>query len=211
MSRTAIHDRDVSVDRAVRLFWERGWHATSLKDIQRVLDMRPGSIYAAFGSKAGLFEAALDRYSQEMSDEFATVVAAAGGPLEGVRSYLREVARACAGAGPDGRWPTPGCMLVKTMLELGDEDAELRARAERVLAAVEDHLTALLRQARERGDLVPEARPRRLARLIQAQIMGLRAFARRRVPGRALTELGEDMGRVLDPWLAVPAQAGTNV
>jgi AcrR family transcriptional regulator len=151
--------------------------------------MRPGSIYAAFGSKAGLFEAALDRYSRDMSDEFAAVVAEAGGPLDGIRSYLREVARACAGAGPDGRWPTPGCMLVKTMLELGDEDVDLRERAERVLASVEDHLTALLRQAGERGELVPEARPRRLARLLQAQIMGLRAFARRRVPARALTEL----------------------
>jgi AcrR family transcriptional regulator len=206
MPRTAIHDRDASVDCAVRLFWERGWHATSLKDIQYALDMRPGSIYAAFGSKAGLFEVALDRYSQEMSEEFATFVEAAGSPLEGIRSYLREVARACAGAGPDGRWPTPGCMLVKTILELGDEDAVLRERAERVLAAVEDHLTALLRQAREHGELVPEARPRRLARLVQAQIMGLRAFARRRVPARALTELGEDMGRVLDPWLAAPEQ-----
>lgn len=206
MPRTALHDRDTSVDRAVRLFWERGWHATSLKDIQRVLDMRPGSIYAAFGSKAGLFEAALDRYSQEMGDEFAAVVGAAGGPLEGIRSYLCEVARACAGAGPDGDWPTPGCMLVKTMLELGDEDAELRERAERLLAAVEDQLTALVRQARDRGELVPQARPRRLARLLQAQIMGLRVFARRRVPSRALTELGEDMGRVLDPWLVSPAK-----
>lgn len=205
MTRSSLHDRDESIDRAVRLFWARGYHATSLKDLERVLDMRPGSIYAAFGSKAGLFRQALDRYSEAMGAEFGTVAAGAQSPIEGIRRYLREVARACAGAGPQGEWPMPGCMLVKTILEIGDDDPQLRERADQVLAEVEAMLAARLTEAKALGELRADVKPRRLARLLQAQIMGLRAFAQRSVSARAVRELGDDMGRVLDPYLLLPS------
>ena len=51
MPRNARHDPDTTVRRAAHLFWERGYHACSLKQLETALDMRPGSIYAAFGSK----------------------------------------------------------------------------------------------------------------------------------------------------------------
>ena len=204
MARSSLHDRGASIDRALRLFWARGYHATSLKDLEQALDMRPGSIYAAFGSKAGLFHRALDRYSQEMGEEFGTVIEGAASPVEGIRRYLREVARACSTAGADNEdgWPMPGCMLVKTILEIGDDDPEIRNRADQVLAEVESKLAARLTQAKALGELRADAQPRRLARLVQAQIMGLRAFAQRAVSARAVRELGDDMGRVLDPYLA---------
>jgi len=63
MPRQPLHDRQRSLGRAVDIFWAQGFHATSLKDLERALDMRPGSIYAAFGSKEGLFNEALDRYA----------------------------------------------------------------------------------------------------------------------------------------------------
>lgn len=201
MARSSLHDRNETIDRAVRLFWARGYHATSLKDLEQALDMRPGSIYAAFGSKAGLFHRALDRYSQNMGAEFGTVAAGAASPVEGIRRYLREVARACSTAGTEGGWPMPGCMLVKTILEIGDDDPEIRECADQVLAEVEAILASRLTEAKELGELRADAQPRRLARLVQAQIMGLRAFAQRAVSARAVRELGDDMGRVLDPYL----------
>lgn len=206
MARSSLHDRDQSIDRAVRLFWARGYHATSLKDLEQALDMRPGSIYAAFGSKAGLFHRALDRYSQEMGAEFGRVAAGASSPVEGIRRYLREVARACSTAGTESGWPMPGCMLVKTILEMGDDDPEIRERAEQVLAEVESMLAARLMEAKALGELRAEVQPRRLARLVQAQIMGLRIFAQRAVGPRAVRELGDDMSRVLDPYLLVGAE-----
>lgn len=201
MARSSLHDRNETLDRAVRLFWARGYHATSLKDLEQALDMRPGSIYAAFGSKSGLYHRALDRYSQEMGAEFGRVAAGAKSPVEGIRRYLREVARACAAAGSDSTWPMPGCMLVKTILEMGDDDPEIRERADQVLAEVESMLAARLAEAKALGELRADVQPRRLARLVQAQIMGLRVFAQRTVSARVVRELGDDMGRVLDPYL----------
>jgi AcrR family transcriptional regulator len=56
------YDRDAALDAALRLFWAKGYHATSLKDLEAALTMKPGSIYAAFQSKEALFLAALERY-----------------------------------------------------------------------------------------------------------------------------------------------------
>ena len=50
MARAAPYDRDATLDAAMSLFWERGYHATSLKDLEAALSMKPGSIYAAFKS-----------------------------------------------------------------------------------------------------------------------------------------------------------------
>jgi len=66
MSRTTLYNRQEALERAIQLFWQKGFHATSLKDIEQVLDMRPGSIYAAFGNKNGLFQEALEHYAQPL-------------------------------------------------------------------------------------------------------------------------------------------------
>ena len=55
MARRAGYDRDEVLARAQALFWRKGYHTTSLKDLEAALNMRPGSIYAAFGSKEALF------------------------------------------------------------------------------------------------------------------------------------------------------------
>lgn len=60
---TAKHDRQDAIQKATDLFWEKGFHATSMRNIQQAMDMRPGSIYASFGSKEGLFQESLQHYA----------------------------------------------------------------------------------------------------------------------------------------------------
>ena len=56
MSTKAKFDRDEVIEKAKNLYWQKGYHATSMRNLQDVIDMRPGSIYAAFGSKDNLFK-----------------------------------------------------------------------------------------------------------------------------------------------------------
>lgn len=63
MAKVAKYDRQQVVDKATNLYWQKGFHATSMRNLQDVIDMRPGSIYAAFGSKDGLFKATLRNYT----------------------------------------------------------------------------------------------------------------------------------------------------
>src|ERR1700733_13216347 len=65
MARIREFDTDKAVAQAMELFWERGFEGTSLQDLTEGLAIGRGSLYAAFGSKDGLYQAALERYRQE--------------------------------------------------------------------------------------------------------------------------------------------------
>ena len=97
MPRLPQYDKDELIDRARDLFWRQGWAGTSLKDLEAVLQMKPGSFYAAFGSKDALFELALDRYASDGAARFKAL-AAAHGPLGALQRYPAFVIETGAGA-----------------------------------------------------------------------------------------------------------------
>lgn len=199
MARPARFDRQAALDSAVELFWSRGYYASSMKDIEKALDMRPGSLYATFGSKSGLFAEALAAYAARSGDDFRQVLEGAPGIVDGLQGYLRSLAQRCGNAAPA---PARACMLIKTLLEVNAEDAVLLAQVEAMLAAIERSLAVALNSAKAAGELRAEVDCSRLARLLQAQIMGLRSFAERGVPDAQIVELADDMVSMLDGYRA---------
>lgn len=195
MPRMAKYDREIALGRAVTLFWQRGYTGASMKQIERALDMRPGSLYAAFGSKDGLFSEALDLYLRNMLAEMEDHLGRYPSVTDGLKSYLRLLASNYA----DGREPpAKACMLVKTLLELNDAQTPLQAKINDIFALIEARLAAVLEDACRRGETREDLDCRRMARLIQAQIMGLRSFAQREVPPQQIAMLAEDMVSFLD-------------
>ena len=57
-------DRDEALESAMRLFWDRGYEATSISDLTRAMRITPPALYGAFGSKKQLFLEAVERYEQ---------------------------------------------------------------------------------------------------------------------------------------------------
>jgi len=199
MARTARFDRQTALDSAVELFWTRGYYASSMKQIEGALDMRPGSLYATFGNKSGLFAEALQAYAERSGDNFQQIIGGSQSPIEGLKSYLRSFAKPC-GDGSD--MPSKACMLVKTLLELNDEDDELRRQVEAMLDTVEQGLCEILEKGKQAGELRADVDCPRLARLLQTQIIGLRAFASRNVPRQQIEALADDMVDLLDSYRA---------
>ncbi len=197
MARTPRFDRQIALDHAVALFWEKGYHATSMKQIEQALDMRPGSIYATFGSKDGLFAEALARYAERGGKELADHLAGYDAIINGLQDYLRNIAAACA---PGATVPSRACMVVKTLLETSHTDGPLGDQVNGILAAIETRLVEVLTTAKARGELKPDTDCPRLARLLQAQIIGLRSFAQRDVTAAHVRQLGEDMALLLEPY-----------
>lgn len=199
MARPARFDRQAALDSAVELFWSRGYYASSMKDIEKALDMRPGSLYATFGSKSGLFTEALAAYAARSGDDFRQMLAGSPGIVDGLQGYLRSLAQCCGSTAPA---PARACMLIKTLLEVNAEDAALLTQVEAMLAAFERRLAEALNRAKAAGELRAEVDCARLARLLQAQIMGLRSFAQRGVPDAQIVELADDMVSMLDGYRA---------
>ena len=171
MPRRPSFDRDDLISRACAVFWQQGWAGTSLKDLERVLDLRPGSIYAAFGSKEELYGLALDTYAQEGAArlmEMATDL----GPLEALKAHPKLVV-----AGTQAE--TQACMLAKTFLELQAQKHPLADRAGAHLSNMEALFTDLFRQAQDAGDIAPHHDVMRLGRRYQSDLLGMRVSAER--------------------------------
>ncbi len=194
MARATLHNRQDSLDQALQVFWQKGFHATSLKDLEQAMDMRPGSIYATFGSKDGLFQEALDYYARMAIAELERSLSKyPSSPLQGLAAYLRLL-----GSLRDQVLPSNACMLVKSLLELGVREESALSKVESMLAEIESRFTTSFMESQRIGELGSQLNPVLLGQRLQAEVMGLRAFAQRKVDSSAVHDVAEAMASSLD-------------
>ena len=173
MSAPIKFNRDEVIEKAKNLYWEKGYHATSMRNLQDVVNMHPGSIYAAFGSKDKLFKESLNRYAVEGAKRLADCVAQKDTVLDGLQHFIHTVIVCNKATAPSGM-----CMIVKTVAELTQNDSpELLAHATSILEGIEASFTTLFAQAVDSGEIGKDKDPIELARYLQIQIIGLRTYA----------------------------------
>jgi AcrR family transcriptional regulator len=160
-------DVEKALDRALQLFWRRGYEGATLADLTRVMGINRPSLYAAFGSKEALFRRSLDRY--------------ADGPAAFVSEALKEpTARAVAeqllsGAidmVSDPRNPR-GCLMVQGALACGEAAESVRRELVLRRAAVEAAVRQRFERALAEGDLPADVEPADLARYLMTLIRGM--------------------------------------
>jgi len=190
MPRKPNYDKEELVARAKELFWKKGWAGTSMKDLELALDLRPGSFYAAFGSKDALYELALEKYASEGIARLEAMRAEIG-PLETLKQFPMVVVK-----GKD--LPVRACMLSKTLLELQAQENALSQKAGEYLNAMEKRFAELFSAAQEKGNIGKQHDAKKLARRYQSDLMGLRITAERNPSdGRKLaTEISDDIGKL---------------
>ena len=190
MPRKPNYDRHDLIERARDLFWRRGWAGTSLKDLEAALKMKPGSFYAAFGSKEALFELALEKYATDGSARLWEL-AQDYGPLEALKRHL-------VNAVSNEEAPAKACMLSKTLLELHAHNHPLAQKANQHLLRMEGQFAELFQQAQTDGDIGKSHDPKVLARRYQSDLLGLRVSAERDgVDAMAIAqEIGDSLARL---------------
>lgn len=169
MPRAAPYNRDIALNAAMSLFWDKGYHATSLKDLEACLEMKPGSIYAAFQSKEALYLLALDRYFQRSLENFRAVMARSASPLAGLVGNLLSYADLSTDDAA-----RQACMLTKTLIDTRATDPAIAERTRSYLGQIREEFASGFRQAIAGGELSADADADRLARRYQANIAALR-------------------------------------
>src|SRR4030095_15791507 len=91
MARPAEFDRTEVLDRATRLFWERGFSGTSITDLEEAMAIGRTSIYAAFGAKEDLFMAAIDHYDATYSVKLRNALTSGLPVRRGLALYFEEL------------------------------------------------------------------------------------------------------------------------
>lgn len=193
MARAAPYDRDTALDAAMALFWDKGFHATSLKDLEGALAMKPGSIYAAFTSKETLYLLALERYFEKSRARFREQLEGAISPLAALADHFRAYERL---AQQDGA--RKACMLTKTLVDTATTDPAIAAITRDYLTKMQTEFSAAFVAAQTAGELPPTADPNRLARRFQANVTALRLALHQGIGAQGFAELAEDMASEIE-------------
>ena len=160
-------DIDQALDRAVDVFWRKGYEGASLTELTNAMGINRPSLYAAFGDKEALFRKALDRYSRSQAGYINAALDAPTAREAVERLLYRTAEQMCAREHP------AGCLLVQGALAAGDEGESVR----RELATRRDQARAAifqrLRRAKKEGDLTPRADPSALARYVMTVVNGM--------------------------------------
>ena len=160
-------DVDEALNRALQVFWARGYEGASLTDLTKAMGINRPSLYAAFGSKEQLFRKALDRYQtgpQSFLGEALTkptARAAADAIFSGFIRMLR------------GQDEARGCMIVSGALASGEEAEPVRRELARLRQATVSTLRQRFERAVREGDLPKGTNGATLARYIATVLNGL--------------------------------------
>jgi AcrR family transcriptional regulator len=163
--RPRAFDADVALERAMHVFWSKGYEGASLSDLTRAMRINRPSLYAAFGNKEQLFGKVLDRYMDGPVAYFGKALAAPK-----ARDVVEEIFLGTARMGDDPRIPA-GCLMVQGALACGDAAVRKDVAARR--AAVEGVLRRRLQQAKREGDLPKNADPSELAHYVMTVVRGM--------------------------------------
>lgn len=187
MGRPVEFDQSEVLGSVVKLFWERGYKATSMKNICEVTGLQPGSVYAAFGSKRGLFLAAINAYYEQSIHNLKAILTSGGTPLERIRELFMYIVRDTC------RKDSHGCMLVNALLETRTDDAELRKRIATMFLGLEITIKEVLVEAAACGELDSGKDPAIQARLLINNIYGLRVYTKLQPDCPAMSEMVDDL------------------
>ena len=170
MARPREFDRDEVLEKAMRVFWSKGYECTSMQDLVTAMGVNRGSLYAEFGDKERLHLAALERfYDNEITPQF--VVLDRPRPL---KENLRDLFLAVAESERHGA----GCMISHAAVELCPDDAEVGSMVGAGLRRAEATAHRALIRARDNGELGAESNLRALARYLISSVNGVRVIAR---------------------------------
>jgi TetR/AcrR family transcriptional repressor of nem operon len=170
MGRPREFDRDEVLDRAVQVFWTRGFERTSVEDLTESMGIQRGSLYAAFGGKHQLFLEALDRYEERFYRSTLRFLEE-GPPGAGIRRVFEQVVSECACDGG-----SKGCFITNTAVALAEDDPETAARVRANLKRLEGAFEAAL--TRTEPAALRGRSPRALARFLTGSLQGLRVLSR---------------------------------
>ena len=177
MGRRKTYDRDDLIERSMEMFRDHGYAGTSTQMLVEGLGVNRYSLYAEFGDKQTLFDAALTRYYDEVIEPRFGPLDEPGAGIDDVRAVL-EFYASKAGGPAAGR----GCLLCNTAIELGPRDPSDAGFVQRYLRRLSRGFRAALGNANDRGELRGDVDPREEAEFLTASVLGLFVMLRAAAP-----------------------------
>ena len=160
-------DPDKALDRALKVFWKKGYEGASLPDLTKAMGINRPSLYAAFGNKEALFRKAVERYAQGPAGYAREAL-----ELPKARAVVERLLRGGTCMVTDPKNPR-GCFMVQGALTCGEGADAARKELAKRRAAGEAALRRRLERAKAEGDLPADAHPADLAKYVVTVMHGM--------------------------------------
>ncbi len=175
---------DQALEKAMNLFWERGYEGSSIEDIVQTTGLGRGSLYDTFGGKHSLYVAALKRYMTKFSAGTASYEQPEASFKETLECYFQYWI--------DGLLSDParrGCFLVNASIEMAPHDEEINHLTRSALQALGEEFYRLLIKAQVRGELAWTFDPHQGAHFLLGILISIRVLARAKQDRQVLQDV----------------------
>ncbi len=191
--RPRTFDVDDVLDRAMDVFWEKGFQATTTRDLEKMLGIRQSSIYNAFGSKRDLLLQAIDRYEMRLEEELFSLLMTGDG-YHALRSFFSAM------VGWVERNNYRGCLVVNLMATEAADPVVLE-RMTRYRRKIRAGITMALDrvEALDEGDRISQAE------ILVAAVLGLHVTVRCSADAEEVAGMVTGIDRQIESWAAAVA------
>ena len=173
MPRTKKFDQEVVLQKAMELFWKKGYHDTSIQDLVDFLGINRASLYDTYGGKKKLFEKALRSYCDEACQGLAAYLNTQEDIREGLRQVFLKIITDDQ-FDPDRK----GCLVVNTTTEMLPADPAFQSSIINHRQFIVKQFHDFLKKGQENGQISPEKEIQLIASLLYTFMTGLRVIAK---------------------------------
>ncbi len=165
--RPRAFDTGVALEKAMHVFWQKGYDAASMADLTAAMGINPPSLYAAFGNKESLFLRVLERYAEGHASYVLRALAAPTARAVAEQRLYGAVDAMC-----DAKRPF-GCLAVQAAARCGDGTSPIGRKVAAFCEGSHRAFVARFKRAKAEGDLPKDADPATLARYISTVAQGI--------------------------------------
>ena len=173
MARTKEFNEDQALDKAIEIFWHKGYNGTSAQDLVNHLGLSRSSLYDTFGDKQQLFTKSLQRYQLQAQDAVKQLLEKS----ENVKETLQAIFKQAVIESLEDRI-TKGCFMVNSSVELAMHDEKIAKIVKDNSQTMEEVFTNAVKKGQEAGHISKQLDAKVLARFIFNNYSGIRVLAR---------------------------------
>lgn len=184
MARNKEFNQEETLQKAMTVFWAKGYSATSMQDLVDGLGISRSSMYDTYGDKEALFYAALENYARRELKVLSSVFMDAESPLQGIQNLLSGIVTESI-----ADTMHKGCFIVNAIGELPVCNAKVKTLVNGTLDKMTDEVATMIDAGQKAGQINTTHTPAQWAAFITNTIAGLRVAARGGADVKSLTDI----------------------
>lgn len=184
-------DEDVAVEKAMQVFWEKGFDSASIADLIDGTGINRGSLYNAFGGKKSLFVKALRKYDVDRQAMLAGLEAL-DDPRKAIATFFDSIV-----ANTVADKHHKGCFMFNTALDISTHDDEVKDIVTKGVKAVEAFFRRSIEVGQARGEIPGGLDPSATAKTLLALVVSIRVLGRGVFSEPALQEIADEAKRLV--------------